>query len=78
METLQEPNEREGQASRREGVDHRLHEKAYLGESRVRCYDCDVEFKADHDCWDNPEHSLMESGRDSYDCGVCGAFLQVG
>jgi hypothetical protein len=31
-----------------------------------------------HDCWENPVHYLLPSGRDAYDCGICGDLLQVG
>lgn len=47
-------------------------------ERLTRCWDCKADIPVTHDCWDHPNHYLLDNGRDCYDCALCGAFLQVG
>jgi hypothetical protein len=48
---------------------------------QVRCQHRDATYAipVDHDCWDFAEHYTTDGPLgDAYDCGRCGAFLQVG
>lgn len=44
-----------------------------------KCFDCGVTIEVDHNCMEHAVHYTTDGALgDAYDCGRCGAFLQVG